>query len=125
MSYLKDPETKGTQQDVLAERKERFAGLNNFIMAHGGWVTSLPGDKEVTVETLPGSALPDTLTKLGYKLMPEPDGQRILANAIMQKFTHDGDGALVAMTEGSTKKPASVVTHAGIVRTMRHSFMLP
>ena len=33
-----------------------------------GWVTSIPGAAEITVEALPGSTLPDALLKVGYNI---------------------------------------------------------
>jgi hypothetical protein len=53
------------------------------------------------------------------------EGQRILASAIVEKFAAGPDGALVPLTEGSTRPVASVVRHAGIVKTQRYSFDMP
>jgi hypothetical protein len=50
----------------IDERKRRFDELNAFVRARGGWLTSVPGAHEVTVECLPGSRLPDDLRTLGY-----------------------------------------------------------
>jgi hypothetical protein len=124
MPYLKDPQFKPAP-DVLTERRERFAGLNDFVTAHGGWIISVPGDREVVVETLPGSNLPNVLADMGHNLKPEPDGERILATAINEKFAYRTDGTLGPMTEGSTAKPAAVVTHAGPCRVQRWRFSLP
>jgi hypothetical protein len=38
--------------------KSRFAALNEFVTSRHGWITSVPGAVEVTMECLPGSELP-------------------------------------------------------------------
>jgi hypothetical protein len=51
------------------DRKARFAKLNEFVRARNGWITSISGEREVTRETLEGSAsLPAELHALGYLL---------------------------------------------------------
>ena len=47
-----------------------------------GWLTSIPGDVEVTMECLPGSTLPDELRRAGYTVTETGTTQRILAHAI-------------------------------------------
>ncbi len=74
---------------------------------------------------LPGSNLANALADLGYDLRPELDGERILPHAIVEKFARNSDGSLGILTEGSTNKVTTVVTHAGIVKTRRFSFDLP
>lgn len=34
----------------------QFAALNDFVTSRHGWITSVPGAVEVTIEVLPGSA---------------------------------------------------------------------
>jgi hypothetical protein len=53
----------------VADRKERFAALNAFVMKRHGWITSIPGAPEVTMECLEGASLPDELRALGYHLV--------------------------------------------------------
>jgi|EndMetStandDraft_4_1072995.scaffolds.fasta_scaffold938508_2 hypothetical protein len=42
----------------VASRKEVFDGVNKFISARGGWITSVPGAVDVTIEVMPGSSIP-------------------------------------------------------------------
>ena len=42
---------------------------------------------DVTIECLPGSALPDELRGAGYDLVPAGEGERILPAAITREFT--------------------------------------
>jgi hypothetical protein len=124
--YLKNPIWKrgDPEADALIERKQRFHGLCDFVSAHHGWVTSVPGSKTVRIECLPGSALPATLERIGYKLKRGEDGTRILPNAITESFVQNADGALAA-SEGSTR-PVTMVTHsAGIAPVERYSFEIP
>jgi hypothetical protein len=72
---------KPFRSEVITDRKERFATLNKYVTARNGWLTSIPGEREVTMECLPESSLPDELEKLGYKLEPEGAGERILPHA--------------------------------------------
>jgi hypothetical protein len=111
--------------DLLAKRKQLFAAINKHVMDKGtGWITSVPGAPIVTIEVLPGSTLPAELRELGYKLKPEPEGERILPAAIVQEFTLTSSGAYELATPGSTKPVAQTLRHAGIVRVMRYSFTL-
>jgi hypothetical protein len=109
-----------------ADRKTVFAKINNYIMARGGFVTSIPGTAIVTFETLPNSPIPQQLVELGYDVRPAdpPEGQRILADAIVQKLTLTSSGEFEEMTEGSTKPVAEVRHHVGIARVLRYSFAL-
>ena len=111
----------------VEERKARFAALNATISEGGGWVTSIPGDTTVRFETLPDSVLPARLMALGYEVVPDdpPNGERILAGTVVEKFTLTSSGIFERMVEGSTKAVASIRTHAGIVRVERFSFRMP
>jgi hypothetical protein len=111
--------------DVVAHRR-LFDGLNEYIMKHGGWVTSIPGRAEVVFEALPASRLPAQLIELGYNVKPADPaiGQRLLANAVSQRLSLTSSGAFEEMTEGSTKAVAEIRTHAGIVRVVRYSFTM-
>lgn len=81
-----------------------------------------PGAKEIVIECLPESGLPNLLADRGYDLKPEPDGERILPHAVSQKMTRNVDGTLGVLIEGSTQAVTTIITHAGIVRTRRWSF---
>lgn len=90
----------------------RFDKLNAFVNSRNGWITSIPGAAEVSIECLPGSELPDELRERGYELEESGEGQRILPAGIVETF----------ITEGSTVP--RTVTHAGIVRVLRFGFSL-
>jgi hypothetical protein len=100
----------------IETRKERFASLNAYVTKRNGWLTSIPGAADVTMECLPGSMLPDELRRLGYDLREIEGGERILHSAIIERFTLTADGEFEPMTEGSTKPIAEVRTHAGICK---------
>jgi hypothetical protein len=114
----------GKPDAKVADRKERFAALNDFVRARNGWLTSVPGAPDATLECLPGSTIPAELAKQGYELEPAGEGQRILANSIVEKFVRGRGGALVPLTAGSTRPVAETRTHAGIVRVLRYELML-
>jgi hypothetical protein len=54
-------------------RKQLFNQINGFVISRNGWVTSVPGWAEVTLETLWGS-LPDELCQLGYDVQQIGEG---------------------------------------------------
>jgi hypothetical protein len=112
--------------DELAKRKQLFDGLNKFIMDRGGWIVSVPGDRQAVFEVLPHSPIPAQLTELGYDVRPAdfPEGQRLLATGITEFLTRTSSGALEPLVEGSTK-PVEVRHHAGIVPVKRFVFSLP
>jgi hypothetical protein len=85
-------------QPEVKDRKLLFAGLLDFVRARRGWLTSVPGAREVTLECLPGSTLPDELRGLGYTVEADGEGQRILTNAITQQFAIGAGGELEAVT---------------------------
>ena len=64
----------------------------------GGWITSVPGERTITFECLPGSSLPNTLADLGYDLRPEPDGERVLPHATRTEMIARADGTLSVLT---------------------------
>ena len=101
---------------------DRVEVLNEFVRSRNGWITSVPGDVDVTIECLPGSSLPDELRAQGYDLVATGNGERIVATAIMERFCTGADGELEPLTSGSTRAVAQVVTHAGIVKVKRYCF---
>jgi hypothetical protein len=50
--------------------------------------------------------------------------ERILPAGITERFARGADAELIALTLGSTERVAQTVTHAGIVKTRRFSFLL-
>jgi hypothetical protein len=79
---------------------------------------------EVRIECLPGSTLPDELRNAGYDVGDLGDGERILATAIIERFTTRGDGELEPLVEGSTKPVSLTQTHAGIAGVRRYGFSM-
>ena len=65
-------------------------------------------------EALPGSPLPAQIVALGYIVEKVGESQRILPNAVAQRLEVSSSGALVPVTEGSTKPLTVTVTNAGI-----------
>jgi hypothetical protein len=96
----------------IESRKDAFDKLLKFVTARNGWITSVPGSSQIAMECLPGSALPEELYDAGYDPEPAGEGERILPHAITETF----------LTEGSTV--VRRVTHAGIVRVLRYSFVI-
>jgi hypothetical protein len=113
------------RNDGIADRKERFAALNAFVTGRDGFVTSVSGAPEVTIECLPGSVLPDALRALGHDVAEAGEGERILHSAIIERFTRRADGDLELLTPGSTAAVAEVRNYAGIVRVRRYVFAMP
>jgi len=74
----------------------------------------VPGSHEITFDALVGSALPEQLTAMGYVIEKIGTSERILSHAVAQKFETSSSGALVPVTEGSTKPVTVQVTNAGI-----------
>lgn len=109
---------------AIDARKELFDELAKFIARRNGWITSIPGAADVWFECLPHSSLPDELRELGKNVVEEGEGERILPQAIEQRFIYDRDGALMPMPEGSTAPIAMCNHHAGIARVLRYSFRL-
>jgi hypothetical protein len=101
--------------------KEKFAAINAYITERGGWLVSVPGALEVTMECLPDSALPNDLRALGYDVHEVDDGERILPHQIVERFVRRADGELEPLTEGSTMAVAEVRTHAGICKVTRYA----
>ena len=87
----------------VKDRKELFAELNEFVRARHGWLTSIAGAINVTLECLPASRLPHELLKLGYDVREIGAGQRIVPTAITEQSAIDTDGELSPLTEASTR----------------------
>ena len=93
-------------------RAERHAEMVAFVTDRGGWLTSPPGERDATIDCLPGSALPTELAEAGYKVEEIGEGERILLHAITE---------IVIAEEGAA--PINV-THSGIVRVRRYVFRI-
>jgi hypothetical protein len=86
---------------------------------------SVPGARELRFDALVGSPLPAQLAALGYIVEKIGTSQRILPDAVAQKFETSSRGALVAPTEGSTKPVTVTVTNAGIAVVEQYELRMP
>ena len=124
--------------EAITDRKARFASILKYVTARQGWLTSVPGERDVEMQCLPGSSLPDELRagaeyKLGdetvrlppFKVTADGEGERILAHGIIQHFVADAEGEMVLRIEGDTRPICRIVTHAGITRVLKFSFKIP
>jgi hypothetical protein len=114
----------GKLKRPIENRKIQFDRLNRFVRSKNAWLISIPGNREATLECLPDSAVPAEMTKAGCTLDQLPPGERILHSAIVEKFARRADGELIPLTPGSTERVAQAVSHAGIVKSRRFSFLL-
>jgi hypothetical protein len=62
---------------------------------------------------------------MGYIVEPIGETQRILLHAITEELTTTSSGAMVPVTEGSTKPVTTRVTHAGIAIVDEFDLRLP
>lgn len=99
--------------------------MNKQVAEWGGWVISLPGADDVTIECLPESNLPNALADLGHNLIAESDGERILPSAVTERMIRHEDATFGPLTEGSTRAVSVIIGDAGICKTRRFSFVLP
>jgi hypothetical protein len=109
----------------VEDRKERFAALVTYARERNGWLTSVPGAPTVTMECLPDSTLPDALRDLGYIVEQVGTTDRILANAITERFTRGPRGELELLKPGSTEAAVEVRHDAGVTRVLVYEFDVP
>ncbi|MGJ4928614.1 hypothetical protein ACQR1I_14185 [Bradyrhizobium sp. HKCCYLS2038] len=109
----------------VAEKKsrlERFAELNRWVTARGGWIVSVPGANLVVVECLPDSSLINELKDCGYEVAVVGGGERIIPDNTVQTFGLTSGGGLGQLLPGSTRAVGLTIVHAGIARTVRLHF---
>jgi len=129
---------KPFRHEVIELRKAKFASILKYVTARQGWLTSVPGERGVEMQCLPGSPLPDELRAgaeymLGgetvrlpkYKVESDGETTRILPHAITTQIVSNPDGTLGPLTEGSSSRPVLTITHAGIVRVLKFRFKMP
>jgi hypothetical protein len=102
------------RRPTLEDRKAKFAAINEFVISAGGWLVSIPGEREVRLECLETSDLPQKLRDAGYELREDGEGQRIVPHAITERFTR-GE---------STRPVVHRVTHAGLCKVLKFSFTI-
>src|SRR5262245_56140978 len=109
----------------LKDRKARFAALNRVVAQHGGWLTSARGAVEVLLYcsgNLTASQMAARSSRHiengvrvryeSFELRELAPGERIITDAIVQKFTKSADGSLGLLKEGSTQATTIVVHYA-------------
>ena len=86
---------------------------------------SVPGARELRFDALAGSPLPAQLTAMGYIVEKIGESQRILPHAVAQRFEVLSSGALVPVTEGSTKPVTVTFRNAGIAVVEQFDLRMP
>ena len=79
--WLNRPRSERT--DPLKARTELSEALTKFVQQNGGWVTSVPGAKNMRIETPQNSALPTKLLEIGYSIRSAGIGTRISAGKFL------------------------------------------
>jgi hypothetical protein len=62
----------------LKNTKRLWAAMANLVSDEGGWITSVPNNAEIRMETRAGSDLPELLAGLGYELQSLGGTERLL-----------------------------------------------
>jgi hypothetical protein len=62
----------------LRRKSAKVRVQNSRITRRNFWITSIPGETEVTTEALPDSTLPDELRKLDYDVRENGETERII-----------------------------------------------
>ena len=115
------------RRQTVEGRKEVFASLNRLVTDRPapGWLTSIPGNREITMQCLVDSDLPDELAKGGYDdIEMTGTAERILPSAIIETFVRIGDD-LVPLTPGSSRPIAATRSHAGLTVVEEWRFSIP
>src|SRR5947209_4116077 len=107
--------------DEVKARKVTFEALNAYITSRNGWVTSIPGAVEVTMQCLVDSTLPTDLRARGYRLVEDGETERILPHVITERLCMGADGAMEPLTAGSARPVTLTVTHAGICKVKKYA----
>ncbi len=68
-------------------RNELWQALNKFVIQHGAWIVSPPGEKRVRIEVRENSALPTRLAELGYRLNYVGTGTRPVFGGTTETIT--------------------------------------
>jgi hypothetical protein len=89
----------------MKDRKVLFEGLNEYVRARHGWLISILGAREVTMERLHSSTLPDDLRALGYTVEANGQGERVLTNEIIVIGPGGGLEPAMAGSRGRSQRP--------------------
>ena len=80
-SWRDKPYAKDLKAEERRQQSEKWAALNEYIRRHGGAVVSVPGNKTLRIECLPGSDLPSRLKELGYNIVERGSTTRVTGAA--------------------------------------------
>jgi hypothetical protein len=96
----------------LLDLKEKFDAMNSFVTScHGCYVTSVPGERVVTIEVPESSDLPAQLASRGYELREVWRRERLIANRTIEEVR-------------AGKKVTRTVSHPGLIPVIGYSFEL-
>ena len=59
-------ERKAPVEKITEKQRRLWDALNAFVMANGGWITSHPAHRWITIECKKDSAIPALLATAGY-----------------------------------------------------------
>jgi hypothetical protein len=78
------------RRQKIETRKEQFERVTKFVTQNSGWVVSVPGALDITVECAETSDLHEKLGDLGYELREVGRRERIAPNAVVEEFVSFG-----------------------------------
>lgn len=97
----------------VESRRRRFDGIVEFLSGRtDGWLISVRGAPQATIEVLPDSDIPEILEANGLRLHEVPGPHR-------RMVPHATTEILI---DPVTKRESRRVTHAGLITTRQFSF---
>jgi hypothetical protein len=97
----------------LASQRRLWDAMNEAVTGWGGFITSLPGLREIRIECVQGSDLPSKLKSLGYSPRQVGSSSRITGTAVTETIVNHSSGE------------PRIVRHPGIVPVDIISIELP
>jgi hypothetical protein len=73
------------------------------IIGNDGWLVSLPGMKEILLQTLPGSDVPDRLRQAGFVVSADGSTTRVVANATSETIKDHHNNVTVREHAGTVQ----------------------
>src|SRR5262249_5736846 len=101
------------RRQTIEDRKAKFEAINTFVTSAGGWIISIPGAAEITIECTESSDLPQKLRDAGYKPEEIGRGTRLIPNATEE---------IIYKGEGEKRQTIRRLSHAGFVPVVRYAF---
>jgi hypothetical protein len=93
----------------LEQRRKLWEALSAFIHSNGGWVTSLPGSRDLRIEMPQGSALPSKLLELGYDPRHCGSSTRITAHGTTETITAQSSTGQPIIVQQSGFVPVDII----------------